>query len=377
MSYEFPESSIFILRRGISASQVPTRWPSLFYHDESTNTICIKSVEITQLSSSHSTDTYDMIETDSIQDDTQALGFAPNRTRKFYFAFPDEVKSGFYQAVEACRGLPSTSPASVEAVDSALEAAAGISLLSSPIMCELLLFIAIGCNVIFSRRTPHHAQTICAIASAGPPSSEPLTTELRQFIEHQAYNKSPRAEVGLLMGGWRKPFRSFTILSTLNEDDFSRDSHLEEDVRDLLNVLIEREDVHFSPEPNGSAFRLLVDLAEQGSLKVLRMLLGNGGFLPIEKVPLQTRADMLIAAVSAVGLNCYPNRRPMIAYLLREIEVDPNFQGLHWAGTKPGHEMIRLTALHVAVRRGDTETADLLLEMGASMDARDAEGRTP
>ncbi len=375
MAYEWSESDFFILRQDIS--QLPTQgWGRLYYLDENTNAISIKEVKLTELSS-HPIQTYDVFETDSIQDDTQMMGYSPNYTRRFYLGFPDEVKSGFRQAVDVCRGLPSRAPKSVEAVDSALHAATGISLLSSPLMRELLLFIAIGCNFLPSRRTRHQAETIYTIATAGPPSSESLPREIRGHISYGGDTGSPRAEAGLIRGGWKKSIGSYRILLALTEDAFSRDSYLEGDARDLLNLLIERGDISFSSGPSGLFCSFLVDLANEGSLTVLRLLLGKGGYLPIEKVPQQTRADMLMAAVSEASSANFPNQQPVIAYLLGELKIDPDSQGLHMAGTKPGVSQMRQTALHVAVRNGYTETADLLLQMGASMDAKDEEGRTP
>src|SRR5690348_10408823 len=97
MSFEVSENSLFTLRRGISTSQLPTRGCArVYYLDESTNAICIKSAEFNQLAS-HPTQTYDAIETDSFQNDVQALGFSPTFKRTFYLAFPDEVKDGFSQ----------------------------------------------------------------------------------------------------------------------------------------------------------------------------------------------------------------------------------------------------------------------------------------
>ncbi|OIW25308.1 hypothetical protein CONLIGDRAFT_685163 [Coniochaeta ligniaria NRRL 30616] len=371
MSFEIPESALLTLRQSVPA---PTKgWARVYYLDGHTNAFCIKEVQVTALDR---TQTYDTFETDCFQDDVAALGFFPAVMQIFYITFPDHVRSGFRRVVEACRGL-----APQEAVDSALQAPTGVSLLSSALMRELLLVIALLCNHFPPRKTPRHAQTIATIASAGPPSTEPLTRHLRTYIDDLAGGGGflhPRAEAALLRGGWRLPRPgSLEALWGLKEHDFAQDAHLEADARDLLRLLIELDYVQVSPEPDGYAPELLRRLAQAGSVTVLRLLFGDGGVLPVERVPAELRTDMLLNAVAATRDERVPDRRAMISYLLGPAGFDPNGQASHWAGTRPGQRSLRQTALHIAMEGGDTATVNLLLEKGASMDVRDEEGRTP
>lgn len=376
MSVEMQEDALFTIRYSVPFSELPTKgWARVYCLNQDTKTICIKEVQFAELFSKQ---TFDIFASDNFRNDVAALGFVPYPMWTFYIMLPDELRNGLRRVIDACRGL---APTSLEDLDLAIQATTGISLLAAPTMRELLLFIALQCYTITSRATPRQAHTIATITAAGPPSEGIYTAEFRAYIDEGADGLSflhPRAEIALLSGGWRQPKqKSLMALWGLAEDAFMKDSQLENDAQGLLHLLIELQCIRISPEPNITAIGLIWWLALQGSVTMMRLVLGDHGVLSKESLGAESCADVLFQAVAVASDDKYPNRQPMLAYLLRDIEIDPNILGRHAVEAKPGQGKIRQTALHVAIVNEETITMNLLLNEGASLDIKDEMGRTP